>query len=92
MFLDNMEKDFKQLSFVSLNQTLVREKVNIRPIFKQSVHHRGISHCCSVTNILVILCNMPQNSSHDLPRASLRKPGGILNDVRGCKWSDFGAN
>ena len=52
----------------------LRYKIHMRSVFKQVVDNRRVSHGCDITNVLVILCNLPQNSAHDLARTSLWKP------------------
>lgn len=77
---------------VSLRVMPLMNEIHMRPVFKQVVDNRRVRHGCHITYVLVILCNLPQNSAHDLARACLWKPRWILNDVRGSKGSNLGTN
>ena len=81
-----------QKVMVSQRIMSLRYKIHMRSVFKQVVNNRRVSHGCDITDVLVILCNLPQNSAHDLARTSLWKPRWILNDTRSCKGSNFGTN
>ena len=53
------------------------------------LHHAGVSHGADVSEILLIVGNLLENSPHDLPGPSLGKPGRGLDEVRGGEGGDL---
>ena len=53
------------------------------------LHHAGVSHGADVSEILLIVGNLLENSPHDFPGSSLGQPGCGLNKVRGSEGGDL---
>ena len=53
------------------------------------LHHARVSHCADVSEFLLIVGNLLENSPHDFPGSCLGQPGCRLDEVRGSEGGDL---
>ena len=53
------------------------------------LHHARVSHGAGVSEFLLIVGNLLENSPHDFPRSGLGQPRCRLDEVRGSEGGDL---